>query len=133
MVNTGEVATIDLTVDNLKGEEEKIDNLANDETLINKAPMQDKKKRPKGGRLVFTKPPDDWASAKTWEFVQIQSLINLFTTTYGVKVKTMQAPKRNEFAIKCCELHAFFRKGEVKNKAHMDDNIGQWLPALLQP
>jgi len=141
MVNHEErVPIIDLTVDDLKAEEEKIDTAINRiverlsddvESMLRFAPAMDQ--RAKGGKLKFKPPADAWADAKTWEFLQIQSLVNLLTTTHGLKPRNILAKTRDKCAIECAEACGFFRPDEVTTKDHMNAHMQQWLPSLLQP
>ena len=72
-------------------------------------------------------------NAKTFEYLQIQSLVNLITTSYGLTIKTVPASTRDKYAIECGEVCGFFRPDEVTSKDHMNAHLQQWLPKLLQP
>jgi len=77
MVPGPEVAIVDLTVDDLKDEEIKIDNalgrmvsrLSDPKVMKKMSPVQDIGSSKT--RIKFSKPSDEWKDTKTWEFIQI--------------------------------------------------------------
>jgi len=139
MANQTEVPIVELSVSDLKENENALDKLhgtyinkiCHDGNFINLAPTVERK-RSAGGAIKFTKPNALWAKANIWLYVQLQSFNSTMTATYELKTKGMSADTRVKYAIQCSELCGFFREGEVKTKAHVDANISQWLPPLLQ-
>jgi len=142
MVPGPEVAIVDLTVDDLKDEEIKIDTtlgrmvsrLSDPKVMKKMSPVQDSGSSKT--RIKFSKPSDEWKDTKTWKFIQIQLLVNLLTSVYKLKVNGMtsiKAATKEKHAIAAAEACDFFQEGQVKTKADMDAHVSRWLSPLLAP
>jgi hypothetical protein len=132
------VAIVDLTVDDLEEMEAGLDSkqelmitrlAAND--WASKAPKEEA--RGKAGRIVYKNPHPQWQASKVWEFTQVQGLVNLLTTLYGLdtgKVATNDALKRAEH---CAIKLGFFPPCNYPvTKARIDAHLKVWLPDHLR-
>jgi len=133
----GFVEIIDLTVDDLKPLQYEMDQKAGkmvatlaSESLADGAPKQLKKGE--GGRIKHSAPKPDWKVSKIWEFTQIQVLVNLLTTLYGMKPPKTSEKDRMIRATRCANKLGFFVTGTVPaKKANIQAHVQQWLPEHL--
>ena len=131
------VEIVDLTVEDLKDYEDKLDHeqgviaiALGDGTIHQKAPKS--KGKAAGGRIQFGKPDPTWKTAKTWEFIHIQALVNLLITTYEIEVVPVGQADKLRRADNCAVKLGFFTRSCHSNKAHMDAHTKTWLPKHLQ-
>ena len=82
----------------------------------------------KRGQLEFSTPGDEWKRTKTWEFTQIQGLVNLLTTSYEVVPLEIPSAKiRDERAIACAVTCGFFEPSDCKGKSDINAHLKVWL------
>jgi len=137
LAQAGPVDIIDLTVDDLHDFEltvgakktKMVATLAGGE-MAEKGPQIHR--RGKGGCIKFDKADKDWASTKTWEFIQIQGLVNLLTTLYGVLPAPGSKDDKDKRALNCAVKLGFFQEDVCTSRAHAVAHCGGWLPPLLQ-
>ena len=132
------VEIIDLTVEDLKPLQCELDQKAGKlvqalarEGMENEGPKPLKKGE--GGRIKYSSPKSDWQASKTWEFTQIQVLVNLLTTLYGLKPPRTSEPDRMKRVVRCGNKLGYFVVGSVPaKKANIQAHLQQWLPEHLR-
>ncbi len=133
------VEIIDLTVDDLKPFQYEMDQKAgkmvatlSSESLAVGAPKPLKKGE--GGRIKYSAPKPDWKASKTWEFTQIQVLVNVLTTLYGMKLPPRTSEKDRMIRVtRCANKLGFFVTGTVPaKKANIQAHVEQWSPVCLR-
>jgi hypothetical protein len=84
-----------------------------------------------GGQLKYTKPNNDWAVMKVWQFTQLQGLVNVLTTSHGIEPGADQSARAHDNrTIKAAKTCGFFVPSSCKTKAAIDAHITTWLPKL---
>lgn len=132
------VAIVDLTVDDLNDFELGID--SKQEKMVERLGTNDwsskgptEAARGKGGRFVYKNPHPQWQASKVWEFTQVQGLVNLLTTVYGLetgKVGPTDTVKRAEH---CAVKLGFLPHCKYPaTKARIDAHLKVWLDDHLR-
>ena len=126
---------IDLTVDDLKDYEINLDTTEG-KFLVKLGSNELRKEAPKiisrgaGGRIKFDNPTPEWQSSKTWEFIQIQSLVNVLTTVYGLVPLGGRESVLVSRAENCAGKLGYISERR-HTKDHMKEHIKKWLPKFL--
>ncbi len=92
-----------------------------------------KEARGKNKQVVYKNPHPQWQASKVWEFTQVQGLVNLLTTLYGLdtgKVATNDALKRAEHCV--IKLGFFAPCNYPVTKVRIDAHLKVWLPDHLR-